>query len=477
MLDVRPLAYVAPVAEQEIGPLTPIVAVKNFADEDARIFALFRIYRESLGTLEYDSVSATVELLHGQTTSLAALTPYDPGAPADDDYFILCGITVQSISTGQLEVVELGQYWFDVKPAPMGAPPATHHTTHEAGGMDPVDVSGMPGLLADPQSPENHAASHSNGQADEIDVAGLHGQLADDQPALQHDLADPLEHTSNATTGQILQADANGLPVDATNTDAEVAAVVSGAERSANKGAAGGYCGLPNPLDPTLPLRADGTAGIRLGLLVESDFLWAYNVVDSLPWQPAAINSGTRGMLTGTANHPGTVRISSSTSANSGWYYNLPANVLLLAGGEQGDLVCRPQTLAGTTVRFGYHDASSVTSPTDGCYIYQDPATGIITGRTMTNSVGSTTGTGYQLVTNTWYRWRVVVNSDASRVDFFCFDEAGNQLWTDNLTTNIPTAAGRETGHGIVATNSGTTAVALVDLDYINLEIRRVLIR
>jgi hypothetical protein len=226
MLDVRPLAYVAPVAEQEIGPLTPIATVKNFADEDARIFALFRIYRESLGTLEYDSVSATVELLHGQTTSLAALTPYDPGAPADDDYFILCGITVQSISTGQLEVVELGQYWFDVKPAPMGPVPATHHTTHEAGGMDPVDVSGMPGLLADPQTPTNHVTTHEDGGADPLNVDGLFGELADDQPALQHDLADPIKHTSAATPGQILQADTNGLPTDATNTDADVAATV-----------------------------------------------------------------------------------------------------------------------------------------------------------------------------------------------------------------------------------------------------------
>jgi FlaG/FlaF family flagellin (archaellin) len=91
--------------------------------------------------------------------------------------------------------------------------------------MDPVDVSGMPGLLADPQTPTNHATSHSNGQADELDVDGLHGELADDQPALAHDIAGA-RHTSGATPGQILQADANGLPVDATNTDAEVDAAV-----------------------------------------------------------------------------------------------------------------------------------------------------------------------------------------------------------------------------------------------------------
>jgi hypothetical protein len=106
-----------------------------------------------------------------------------------------------------------------------------------------------------------------------------------------------------------------------------------------------------------------------------------------------------------------------------------------------------------------------------------DPTTGIITGRTMSNSNSSVTGTGYQIVTNTWYRWRVVVNADASRVDFYCFSEAGALLWTDNLTNNIPTAAGRETGHGIVGTNAATTAVTLYDLDYMNIEIARALTR
>lgn len=44
--------------------------------------------------------------------------------------------------------------------------------------------------------------------------------------ARQHAVTSASDHTSAATPGQALQADANGLPVDATNTDAEVAAAV-----------------------------------------------------------------------------------------------------------------------------------------------------------------------------------------------------------------------------------------------------------
>jgi hypothetical protein len=45
--------------------------------------------------------------------------------------------------------------------------------------------------------------------------------------ARQHDIIDPLDHTSGATPGQILQANASGLPVDATTTDLQVAAAVA----------------------------------------------------------------------------------------------------------------------------------------------------------------------------------------------------------------------------------------------------------
>jgi len=44
--------------------------------------------------------------------------------------------------------------------------------------------------------------------------------------ARQHPITDPLDHTSGATLGRILQANINGLPIDATNTDAQVALAV-----------------------------------------------------------------------------------------------------------------------------------------------------------------------------------------------------------------------------------------------------------
>jgi len=99
-----------------------------------------------------------------------------------------------------------------------------HVSTHENGGTDELDVSGLSGVLADdqpalahslggakhtadtlaslnakisdatlddagdPRTPSAHASGHQNGGADEVNVAGLSGVLADDQPAQAHSL-------------------------------------------------------------------------------------------------------------------------------------------------------------------------------------------------------------------------------------------------------------------------------------------------
>jgi hypothetical protein len=52
----------------------------------------------------------------------------------------------------------------------------------------------------------------------------------------QHSITSTSDHTSTATAGQMLKADANGLPTDATNTDAQVSAAVT-ASHAANHAA------------------------------------------------------------------------------------------------------------------------------------------------------------------------------------------------------------------------------------------------
>ena len=156
MLAVKATGYVSPVAEQTIGPLTLSVQIQNLGDEDAVVSGLVRIYRKSTGLLLFDSQLAITSLLHGATTTIETLTSWSPGAPAADDYFCIAEIGAASLSTSAVLTTHLGAFTFDITPAPMGPVPGTHHTTHENGGMDPIDVDGMSGLLATPQTPATH---------------------------------------------------------------------------------------------------------------------------------------------------------------------------------------------------------------------------------------------------------------------------------------------------------------------------------
>jgi len=189
------------------------------------------------------------------------------------------------------------------------------------------------------------------------------------------------------------------------------------------------------------------------------------------PWVNAAIASGTFAGAAGTAKHPGVVTLLSSTSANSGHRVNLYAEAFLLGGGEKTTGIFKVVTCAGTTVRFGFHDTTSEADVNDGVYI--EIAETTLTGKTANAGTRSTTATNYTITENTWYRFVIEVNSDATLITYSIYaDDSGTALWIDTLATNIPTGANRYCGQGIVATNSGTTALSLVSLDYMDIALQ-----
>jgi len=155
MLDVRPVAYIVPVAEQPIGPITPIVQIDNIGDESARVTGLFRIYRTTTDQLLYTSEILPTTMLGHSSANVAALTPWNPPAPADADYFILFNITAVNGLVPDSVSSFLGAYVFDVTTVPMGPVPAGHHTTHELGGMDEIDCTGLTGTGGTPGNIED----------------------------------------------------------------------------------------------------------------------------------------------------------------------------------------------------------------------------------------------------------------------------------------------------------------------------------
>lgn len=278
----------------------------NVADEGAVITGLIRIYRESTGLLIYSSELAVTQIEHHTSANIAALTPFDPPAPADDDYFVKADIVATSFLPGPPIRVSLGSFYFDIKTPPMGEAPAGHHVTHEDGGSDEVDCTGLVGTGAAP-----HAASHEDGGSDELDVGGLSGELADPQPPKAHGITGAA-HTSGATPGQVLQADGNGLPVDASNTNSNVADAVSKRNCRAN-GEASSAAPTPNA-DTTdfyylSALAEDATFGAPTGSPVEGQKL-VIRILDNGTARALAWNAGAGGYVARGVTLPVTTIIS-----------------------------------------------------------------------------------------------------------------------------------------------------------------------
>lgn len=195
----------------------------------------------------------------------------------------------------------------------------------------------------------------------------------------------------------------------------------------------------------------------------------------------AAISTGTIATNpaagVGGGNHPGVWLVRSSTTANSGYRCQTDADEFRIAGGEVFDIVFRtPAVLTALLYRFGFSDNASATDAVDGCYL-EMLGTGVIAGKTSNNSVRTTSATIATLAINTWYYGRITVNADATSVLFEVYSDAGVLLGSQSITTNIPTASGRECGAGFIMTQSGTVAIDVGLVDYMSVKITRTLVR
>jgi hypothetical protein len=208
----------------------------------------------------------------------------------------------------------------------------------------------------------------------------------------------------------------------------------------------------------------------------ETDFLGPAGAATleaaSMIWDVSLIGAGTQAKVAGTAGHPGQWRPSSSTTANSGAYVMSDTTAFVIEGGEVGEFILNPQTNTGTTIRAGHHNATTSTAPTNG--VFFEIVAGAVVGICRNAGTQTATATLATLSLSTWYRLRYRVNLAKTEVLFQVFSESGTLLGSGTVTTNIPTGT---VGHGLIATNSGTTAVALVIVDYMSLASLRRLTR
>jgi hypothetical protein len=101
----------------------------------------------------------------------------------------------------------------------------------------------------------------------------------------------------------------------------------------------------------------------------------------------------------------------------------------------------------------------------DGAYLYLDATTANFQYYTASNSTRTNVDSGKLAVANTWYILKVVVNAAATSVNY-TIDGASSQ----NIATNIPTGAGRETSLMANMIKSNGTTSRTLDVDYCRFE-------
>jgi hypothetical protein len=215
----------------------------------------------------------------------------------------------------------------------------------------------------------------------------------------------------------------------------------------------------------------------RLWGFQDSDFHIASTTTPNGPFSGAAISSGAATSTpTTSTNHPGIVRVTASVTANSGWR-SMTSDRILIGGGEIFDAVLKPLTdMTTITMRVGYTETTTVADNVDGVY-FEQIGSGIVVGKTASNSTRTTSSTIATLSTDTWYHFRITVNNDATSVKFEIFSDAGALLGSQAITTNIPTGAGRDTAAGFIVTSTIGSATAIYEMDYMRFGSQRKLVR
>lgn len=205
----------------------------------------------------------------------------------------------------------------------------------------------------------------------------------------------------------------------------------------------------------TLVLEDDFTGGIDTS---SSPFLTAVSGAGA-----SVANTG----YTGEQNHVGVAVLSTGTTTTGyASVHTASAALLRLGGGAwRARAIFRLEDLSdGTntyTLRLGLGDSQVAGEPTDGCYIRYTHGTnsGKFEFVTRSNGTETATDTTVTAAADTWYRVEIIGNSDSTSVACWIKEGTDDLTLRATNTTNIPTAAGRETAvQASVIKSAGTTA-------------------
>jgi hypothetical protein len=202
------------------------------------------------------------------------------------------------------------------------------------------------------------------------------------------------------------------------------------------------------------------------GTWIVEDF-YDYNTTGSRVFVPTAILSGTAAIATtvkSDADHPGIARISSSTSANSGFRIMTATNTIQLKNGYKFRSVVRLRNITTGTSRLGFFSTNNALSPTNSAHFLI--SNGVATFVVNEMNATTTSAGSFSCSLDVWYEFRVEI--DNSQAVGYIIAEDGTVLFASTrIGANCPLSTNTQVGCGVIHTNSGTTATEGILIDYI----------
>jgi hypothetical protein len=186
----------------------------------------------------------------------------------------------------------------------------------------------------------------------------------------------------------------------------------------------------------------------------------------------AAISSGTIGSFASETNHHSAITIRDSTTANGGYRIYTDTIGINLTAGTYGCIIFKPRTATNQwIVRLGFHDATTVTAPVDGCFFEMNNNTAIVP-ICRNNSVQYSNATANIVPNvNNWYKGCINITgttNGANNADFYLYNSTlgvTDLLGRWNVSGKVPSTA-NYLGFGAIATQNTTAAAQdLVALD------------
>lgn len=225
----------------------------------------------------------------------------------------------------------------------------------------------------------------------------------------------------------------------------------------------------PTVLPPgdTLPGAGGGAVSDINNVTYQWDFL--NSTVNADIWLGQAISSGTNNGTTASVvdeNHPGIVRLNSTTTTNSGYRYTAgvaTTSVMQLKAGAKFNFIGRIIGEADSRINIGFMNNNAVGSPASGA-LFQISGLSLLAACL---SGGSSTEVTLASLSAGWYNFQIVIDS-SSQATFTVFNSDGTVFATTTITSNVP---GSVLGNGIVAWTAGTANINLIYADLIRLTI------